>query len=86
MRRMAGFSVVVDERRCEGAKDCIKACEPQVFAMRAPNPALPFLVRLKVRVHGGKQAYVKDEPSCVGCMKCVAACPERAITVTPLPR
>jgi len=80
---MAGFSVVVNERRCEGAKDCIEVCEPRVFAMRPPDPKLPLLIRFKVRVHGGRQAYVKDEAACTGCMKCVTACPEKAIAVTP---
>ncbi len=53
-----------------------------VFAMRPMDPGLPFLVRLKVRVHGGKQAVVEREELCAGCGMCVEACPEKAITVT----
>lgn len=79
---MPGFKVVVNERRCEGAKDCIEACPERVFAMREPDPSLPWFVRLKVKVHGGKQAYARNEAACTGCMKCVPACPEKAITVT----
>jgi NAD-dependent dihydropyrimidine dehydrogenase PreA subunit len=80
---MAGFSVVVNDKRCEGAKDCIEACEPRVFAMRPPDPSASFLVKLKVKFHGGKQAYARNEDACTGCMKCVEVCPEKAISVTP---
>jgi NAD-dependent dihydropyrimidine dehydrogenase PreA subunit len=52
-----------------------------VFAMRPLDPSLPFLVRLKVRVHGGKQARVEKEELCAGCGLCVEACPEKAIRV-----
>ena len=73
--------VTVDPRRCEGAKDCIAVCPERVFAMRSPDPSLPWHVRLKVRVHGGKQAYVANEAACTACMECVKACPEKAISV-----
>jgi NAD-dependent dihydropyrimidine dehydrogenase PreA subunit len=76
------FSVEVNPLRCEGAKDCITACEPRVFAMRPPPEGLPLLIRFKVMVHGGKQAYARNESACTGCMKCVEACPEDAIRVT----
>src|SRR5437764_155219 len=69
--------------RCEGAKDCVRACTARVFAMRRPDPGAPWFVKLKVAVHGGKQAYVADEAACTGCMKCVAVCPEHAIQVFP---
>lgn len=73
--------VNIDPRRCEGKKDCIDACPERVFAMRRPSPDLPLLVKIKVAVHGGKQAFAAREAACTGCMKCVDACPERAISV-----
>ena len=75
-------TVVVDPRRCEGAKDCIDVCEPKVFAMQKPNPSVGVLVRLKVFVHGGRQAFARHPDRCTACMKCVDACPEHAITIT----
>jgi NAD-dependent dihydropyrimidine dehydrogenase PreA subunit len=75
--------VTVDPRRCEGAKDCIEVCPERVFAMRKPDPSLSLLLKLKVAVHGGKQAYAAKEEACTACMKCVDACPEKAIAVTP---
>jgi 4Fe-4S ferredoxin len=74
--------VVVDPMRCEGAKDCVKICPERVFAMRKPAPELPWYVKLKVAVHGGRQAYVANESACTACMECVSACPEKAISVT----
>ena len=79
----AAFRVVVNTSRCEGARDCVRVCPTNVFAMRAPEPGLSLLARLKVAVHGGKQARVEREDACNGCMACVTACPEHAITVAP---
>jgi NAD-dependent dihydropyrimidine dehydrogenase PreA subunit len=73
--------VIVDPRRCEGAKKCARDCPEAVFAMRPVDPSLPLLVRLKVFFHGGKQAVVVNEAACTACMKCVEVCPEKAITV-----
>ena len=73
--------VIVDPRRCEGKAKCVEVCPMGVFAMRPMDPALPFLVRLKVRVHGGQQAKVEKEELCAGCGLCVEACPEKAIRV-----
>jgi NAD-dependent dihydropyrimidine dehydrogenase PreA subunit len=77
--------VVVDPLRCEGEKKCVRVCPTRVFVMRRPDAELPWLMKLKVAVHGGKQAFVADEAACTSCMKCVDACPEDAITVTPDP-
>ena len=74
--------VTVNPRRCEGAKDCVRVCPERVFAMKDVEPTLPWWIRLKVRVHGGRQAYVRHEEKCTACMKCVEACPEDAIRVT----
>ena len=48
---------------------------------KAPR-TLPLLVRIKVAVHGGRQAVVVNEAACTACMKCVEVCPEDAIRVT----
>jgi NAD-dependent dihydropyrimidine dehydrogenase PreA subunit len=74
--------VVVDPLRCEGKKTCAQQCPEAVFAMRKAPPGLPLLVRIKVAVHGGKQAAVVNEAACTACMKCVEVCPEDAIRVT----
>ena len=74
--------VFVDPNRCEGARDCVRECPEQVFAMRRPDPrGMSLLLRLKVAVHGGKQAVVVNEAACTACMKCVLACPENALRV-----
>jgi len=52
-----------------------------VFAMRPMDPTLPLLIRMKVRLHGGKQAVAEKEQLCAGCGMCVEACPEKAIRV-----
>lgn len=74
--------VIIDQNRCEGKKDCCKVCPERVFKMKKPEN-LSLLIRLKVRFHGGLQAFAIREQACTACMKCVAACPERAITVLP---
>jgi 4Fe-4S ferredoxin len=74
-------TVTIDPRRCEGKKKCVEVCPMGVFAMRPMDPALPFLIRLKVRLHGGEQAKVEKQELCAGCGLCVEACPEKAIRV-----
>ena len=74
--------VVVDALRCEGKKSCAQLCPEGVFRMERAPRTLPLLVRIKVAVHGGRQAIVVNEAACTACMKCVDACPERAIRVT----
>jgi NAD-dependent dihydropyrimidine dehydrogenase PreA subunit len=75
--------VVVDPRRCEGKKTCAVTCPEGVFVMRRPEGELPWSTRIKVALHGGKQAFVMHEEACTACMKCIEVCPERAIRVTP---
>ena len=74
--------VTVDPARCEGEQSCILVCPEEVFAMGPVDSSLPWLVRLKVALHGGRQAFVVDDARCTGCLQCIVACPERAIHVT----
>ena len=74
-------TVTIDPRRCEGKKKCVEVCPMGVFAMRPMDATLPFLIRLKVRLHGGEQAKVEKQELCAGCGLCVEACPENAIRV-----
>jgi 4Fe-4S ferredoxin len=73
--------VTIDPRRCEGKKKCVEVCPMGVFAMRPMDSGLPFLIRMKVRLHGGKQAVVEKQELCAGCGMCEEACPEEAIRV-----
>ena len=77
---------VVDSHKCEGKEDCVRVCPYDVFTVRKlstdERAALPFFVRLKVAVHGGKQAFVTKPDQCHSCGLCVTACPEKAIRLT----
>jgi 4Fe-4S ferredoxin len=79
------FVPVVDRARCEGKKDCVEVCPYDVFEVRqiddAEYRALPFFGRLKLKVHGMQTSYTPRAAECHACGLCVAACPERAITL-----
>jgi NAD-dependent dihydropyrimidine dehydrogenase PreA subunit len=76
--------VFVDSSRCEGKRDCVKVCPEAVFALRKPTAeTTPLFARIRTFFHGGKQAFVVREADCSACMKCVDACPEKAIQVFP---
>lgn len=76
---------VIDRARCEAKGDCVRVCPYGVFAIRpvgeGERAGLGALARLKLWVHGGKQAFVVAAEACHACGLCVAACPERAITL-----
>jgi NAD-dependent dihydropyrimidine dehydrogenase PreA subunit len=75
---------VIDRERCEGKADCVRVCPFGVFRVESVSPSdkagLGTFARLKLFMHGGKQAYVQ-EASCHGCGLCVSACPEKAIVL-----
>lgn len=78
---------VIDRGRCEGKKDCVEVCPYAVFEVRrideAEFRALPFLGRLKLRVHGMQTSYTPGAADCHACGLCVVACPEGAISLRP---
>lgn len=81
---------VINPKRCEAKADCVAVCPYDVFDIRTlaaeELAALPWLSRLKVRAHGGKQAFVVRADTCNACGLCVKACPERAITLQKVAR
>jgi 4Fe-4S ferredoxin len=79
------FRPVVDPRRCEGKSACAAVCPYTVFEVgRMADEtfsALPLRFKLKVWAHGKKTAYTPNADACRACGLCVAACPERAISL-----
>ena len=76
---------VIDRNRCEAKAECVRVCPYHVFELRRLGPedkaGLSLRGRLKALVHGGRQAFVARPEACHACGLCVAACPERAITL-----
>ncbi len=76
---------VVNPNSCENKGPCVEVCPYDVFEIRPLLPhewkQLGLLTRFKVRVHGGKQAFVVRPEACHACGLCVSACPEKAITL-----
>jgi NAD-dependent dihydropyrimidine dehydrogenase PreA subunit len=76
---------VVDPARCEGKAECARVCPYDVFEVRRMDDAdfagLGFFSKLKSLVHGRKLAYTPRADDCLACGLCVAACPEKAITL-----
>jgi NAD-dependent dihydropyrimidine dehydrogenase PreA subunit len=74
---------VIDRSRCEGKADCERVCPYGVFALRrlTDEERAPLSLRAKVKlwVHGGRQAFAVQADDCHACGKCVEACPEQAI-------
>jgi NAD-dependent dihydropyrimidine dehydrogenase PreA subunit len=79
------FAPVVDRSRCEGKADCVRVCPYGVFEVRRIDDndfrALGLLGRLKSMAHGRKTATTPGAGPCQACGLCVAACPEKAITL-----
>jgi NAD-dependent dihydropyrimidine dehydrogenase PreA subunit len=79
------FLPVVDRNRCEGKKDCVAVCPYDVFTI-ATVPAelrrgLSLRGKLKGYGHRWQQAFASNADACHACGLCVAACPEKAITL-----
>jgi 4Fe-4S ferredoxin len=74
---------VIDRNRCEAKADCVRVCPYDVFVIRpltaAEKAPLGFVGRVKLLVHGGKQAFAVQVDHCHACGLCVKACPEGAI-------
>ena len=73
----------IDRNRCEAKEDCVRVCPYDVFEVRRLTPderaGLSFVGRMKLLVHGGRQAFAVRADACHACGLCVKACPERAI-------
>ena len=76
---------LIDRNRCEGKADCVPACPYDVFEIVVLDPEQRVGMSLKGRIksffHGYRQAATPRADSCHACGLCVAACPERAISL-----
>lgn len=80
----AGIMIpIVNKSKCEAKDKCTAVCPYNVFELRSvPSEdkiGLNFLVKLKIKAHGNKQAYVVNGNDCHACSDCIQACPEHAI-------
>jgi NAD-dependent dihydropyrimidine dehydrogenase PreA subunit len=82
------FQPVIDRNRCEGKGICVAVCPYQVFDMGAlaaqHRRGLTLRGKLKGYVHRWRQSFATGAEDCRACGKCVAACPEAAITLVRL--
>jgi 4Fe-4S ferredoxin len=76
---------VVNFGRCEGKADCVAVCPENVFEIQQITAndynKLTLLQKFKQRVHDMQVAYTTNADACRSCGLCVAACPEKAITL-----
>lgn len=76
---------VINRERCENKGACVTVCPYDVFVVRdveeEDKRALSALGRIKLWVHGSKQAYADFADRCQGCGLCLSACPESAISL-----
>jgi len=80
------FMPVIDRNRCEGKEDCVKVCPYDVFTIGKVQPeqrkGLSLRGKLKGYAHRWQQAFATNADACHACGLCVAACPEKAITLS----
>ena len=59
----------------------------RLVEVRALTPAeregLGFFARVKLFVHGGRQAFAVRAADCRACSLCISVCPEDAIQLVP---
>jgi NAD-dependent dihydropyrimidine dehydrogenase PreA subunit len=76
---------IVNRNACEGKRDCVEVCPYDVFEVRQISDRdfaqLTFVGKLKSTMHGRLSAYTPRAAQCQACGLCVAACPEKAITL-----
>ncbi len=79
------FAPVIDRNRCEGKEACVAACPYDVFTMgtlsRDQRRDLTWIGTLKGFGHRWRQVFATNAAACHACGLCVAACPEKAITL-----
>jgi NAD-dependent dihydropyrimidine dehydrogenase PreA subunit len=79
------FRPLINRNRCEGKADCVSICPYQVFGMGTLAPqerkGLTLVGKLKGYAHQWQQAFALNAEACHACGLCVAACPEKAITL-----
>ncbi len=79
---------IIDRNQCEGKGPCVAVCPHQVLEVHTLPPdqrkGVSTVGKLKGWAHGWQQARVAQPDRCQACGKCVAACPEKAITLARL--
>ena len=80
----AGIMIpVINKSKCEAKDKCTAVCPYNVFELRSLTPedkiGLNFFIKLKIKAHSNKQAFVVRGQDCHACSDCIKACPEHAI-------
>lgn len=79
------FHPTIDREKCEAKGPCVDVCPVDVFEILSVSPtdkaALSWIGRVKLFVHGGRQAHAVRGDRCEACGLCVRACPEQALTL-----
>lgn len=76
---------IIDRARCDAKAACVRVCPYHVFEVRRLTDVerrdFGWVARVKLLVHGGRQAFAVRAADCHACGLCVKACPEHAITL-----